>query len=358
MSSQTISSYGTVLHNSGLGWLHTEGRWIKNAFGQTVRLTGCSWLDLVFMDRLAGTWPAVERCDKMAELRVNMVTIQVNMQAWREDYPGYRDTFDNIVNLLGERNIYVELVVAHDATPFTVWTNAEKLAAEIEKNTLIARTVDLVNHYKDNPTVAMIDILNEPAPPTDLGGHYYDWGEVYQIFYDYALACAQAINAANPNILIAVGSPGWCRIMSPLFRDNPLPVPNIVYVIHHYYNYDLDRNFAYALSYQAGNFTTAKEQLEAFLIQDQGFMMLDKGYPVIVNEHAGDWYSPNWNVEFEDEFKLYQKYDVGFQTMYWWKAGGYSPGGQKEYALLDENWRFPSPQGEIWTRYLAGLPTL
>lgn len=362
-SSKTILVYGTVLSHDGLGWLHTEGKLIKNAYGQTVCLTGVSWVELGWRDTLVDSID--HRADMMAHYGANLVHISIRRNSWLNKQ-SYRDYIDSCVAALRDKGIYVLLDM--------MFGDGETQDYKVElitthRDSYIAELQNIIDHYKNEPAVIIFDPMNEPPG----GGHPpgTSWEQAYQRYYDFIVEASRAIHQINPNILIEVDSPGWCTKLNPLYPGELINEPNLVYSVHEYLQHEIKRyeagpyypydGYDFANSYREGNYTLAKQQMEEFYLTYRGFGS-DFPYPIIVDEIGcafNDYLGTGVSVEAcrlqgIDIYELCSKYKVSF--IGWpWRAN--NPEGTSGHGLTLGDYESLSPQGEIWVQYLLRLPT-
>lgn len=387
-----------------LSWLHTDGRYIKNSQGQIINLTGLNFEALgnpisAYETDWKGTiyWrygdPSVPRQEqpkevvtpylvpKWREYGVNSIRLWLNWYVWRGIYenrtagnwPEYIPQIDLLIDECSKQGIYVILDFhQYSGYEFTGVYNTP----ETFKQEWIAWLVEVVDRYKDNPTVVGIDIINESQ-----AAH---WGSV-EAYYSAMLEAAQAVHNANPNILIIIETgiqqhPRWSRFDQYLI-DNPIhaQVPNVVYSFHRYYFQEyIYRSYAYPTpsgpmfppeldfpaSYKNGNYTLAKQQMEQVWYNEL-FYVLDKGYPLWYGEFGfGGGYvrglvgevEPAWDTVLNDVLQLCNKYGVG------WSYYGWSWGEEYRYGMLarDANYDFLTvylqPKADIIKQNMALPP--
>jgi hypothetical protein len=201
-----------------------------------------------------------------------------------------------------------------------------------------------------------ITIWNEPPwPPFNA-----------TIWHQWAIRGAQAVNAANPNLLIIVsaGLPNQGGI-DPYWASTPIPFPNVVYDYHdyfwHYYYYSSLINPIWGsppdfiLSYQAGNYTLAKQQMETsfydrywkyggeynMCIVNEEFGFAEGNNPSLNSTDMG--YDPGFPQCAIDYFALLNEYSISWNCYDWW-VGGYG---------LTGDWITLNSVGQIWSQYLS-----
>ena len=108
-----------------------------------------------------------------------------------------------------------------------------------------------VARYENNPTVCMINIMNEPCQ-TQANDSY-----LFSIWRNAANLAVNSIQAINPNILIGVYGMSWGKTMTDWVAQ-PLLENNIVYCYDIHLAYDVGWE-AYANDYMAGNYALQKQ---------------------------------------------------------------------------------------------------
>jgi hypothetical protein len=288
----------------------------------------------------------------MAELGVTWVRICITYTFWSDPTFGndYKSLIDNFVNEFTSRGIYCIISPMGD-----------EFANDVPNNPTpwLNFLTELANRYKNNPGMCGISIWNEP-PFTDVA---------LDVWRQWAILGAQAVNAANPNLLIIVsaGLPNEGGI-DPYWASNPLPVPNVVYDYHnypwHYWYYSHYGNGQewrqnlppdFQLSYAAGNYTLAKQQMEAFFypphfkyavehnmcIMNEEFGFAEGNNPNVLPGETG--YDPGFPQCAIDYFDLLNKYSISWNYYCWWVGG---------YGLTSDGVNL-NIVGQIWSQYLG-----
>jgi hypothetical protein len=282
---------------------------------------------------------------RMAELGVPWVRICVVWTFWSDPAFGneYKNLIDSYVNEFTSRGVYC-----------MVGCMGGEFASDVPSNPTpwLNFLTELANRYRSNPGMCGIYIWNEP--PTSGPFTMSTWRQ-------WALLGVQAVNAVNPNLLIVVSADlpyasGILWGIDPYYLSNPIPYPNIVYYYHdyfwhYYYYYKTDPGAAFVLTYQAGNYTLAKQQME------KSFYDRYWKYPVehnmcIMNEEFGfganldptdRGYEPGWPQCQIDYMDLHEKYQIPWNQYDWWVGG---------YALTTDGFNL-HPVGQIWSQYLG-----
>ena len=317
--------------------LHTEGRRIKNAFGETVQLRGCARSHLLKMA------DPVNEAIRLRNLGVSWLRLFVHYETWIDPVGGgvYQALVDQYVSSFTQRGIYVSIV-----------NMSNYFMNDVDSTGWIAFIMELVNRYKDNPRMYGIAIWNEP-PLGILGiNRWYSW----------VVQAAEAINAVNSNLLILVNSglPNRKGIDTH-WVDNPVSVPNVVYYFHDYfwqhfyYNTPIIDDFA--LKYNEGDFETAKILMEEqyynrffkYAVENDMCIVHDEfGFNGGLNPaNKGYGNEPGWSQCQIDYMDMLEKYEIPWNQYSWWVKT------EQNYGLAEESDYYTlSPVGEIWARYL------
>ena len=338
-----ISSQGIINGNKSLGWLHTDGRYIKDKYGRILNFTGTteaqtSWRYDTHEDWNHGSDP-IPMAERMAELGVTWVRICINHEFWIDPSIGasYRDLIDRYVQKFTARNVYsIVGLMSHDLKD--------------DQANWLSFLNELANRYKANPGMCGIFIFNEPPRPPFTDDTWHQW----------AVLGAEAVHNANPNLLIVVEVGLSNREgIDPYWLSNPISVPNVVYAYHDYFwqHYYYDKH-DFALSYEAGNYALAKQQMEDYFydrfwkyavehnmcIMNEEFGFADGQGPNLTPGDMG--YTPGAPQSIHDYFELHNKYGIPW-CCYAWHMGGYS---------LTDDGVILNLVGEIWVQYLMRTP--
>jgi hypothetical protein len=337
-TSQKIALSGVISNPSQLSWLHTEGSNIKDEIGNNITLRGCAWQDLCYRKTLENNLQS--RITQMQENKVNSVRLCLNPIYWND--PLYVTLVDSIIEKLGENSIYVIIDFHIGAYNASLWDNNAKIDAIENPEWWIAWFENVTTRYLNQPQVALYHLFNEP--PT--AGQGYSLNQLQELWHSVALTAVQDIHQINPKVIVIVESVNTASRI--LFIDNPLPEPNVVYAFHRYYYFD--RGFEdYAISYEQGNFVTARLQMET-LFNQIAFSMQETGHPVMLLEFGASADDPNWDAQIVDLYHLLDKYNVSWnQWCYYPIKSGYSG---PFFCLLESNWSTLSPTGELWRAQL------
>jgi len=317
-------------------WLHTDGRWIKDANGNIVRFLGVGRLDLnIYYDDAHAPWgpQAVIRdieteanYDLLSSTGANLVRLGLSRGAVLEN-PEVLPLMDQILAWCKERNIRV-------AFDLMRWTrNSPSNRPLIEWNEIVSPNppqawIDfftmLAKRYVDEPTVCMFNLLNEPAFGKAVT---LTTEEAISILNDRVTQVARAIHEVNPNLLISVDIPGFdLRKWEINGVEYWIDEPNIVYAFHHYYKSQLEYcQPQWTKDYRDGKFDTAKQLYEQWMIERYFWVAEEKNLPVWMKE-SGCLYNetrcPNSLKQMWDEYQILGNHSIGFAQWVWhgeWK---------------------------------------
>jgi hypothetical protein len=310
--------------------LHTDGRWIKDANGNIVRLEGAavfwrfmyastyySYNPLAYTDEINET-----SMDTFKASGANFIRLTVNGWTWYvKKAPNYIAAVDTVVSWAQARGI---MIVLDNHGWYDVDTSSNYFSSKVQEITQLTQwenfMVALAQRYKNNPTVIGFDMLNEPPAATASDWAGYTSQQAWGNWTTNVLTVVRAIHAVDPNYLCFVeplGSSGSNDDMA-YFQTNPLQEPNIVYDAHEYMGWDYPYA-QYAIDYANGNFASAKQEMTA-TYYERFIDMMDSNLPVI-NMEIGVYRSttmyvgpgdPNWNVWMNDVLTLYDSYGVSF----------------------------------------------
>ena len=410
-SAQVISSQGIVKGNRSLGWLHTDGRYIKNEDGQIVNLRGAAveepnygmfgvskyWglADGTFLDGPSlDTYGDMGRCfDWLKSCGVNCVRLVVNYLTWKgivdpdnprtpEQAQQYKEAVDTIIRELTTRGIYVYI----DHRGVHVYESPAGWVDFVDNqlNDYWMFLQEVAQRYKDNPGVMGIQLMNEPRDSFNDYPYYGYW-------WDFCLETARKIHAVNPNLLVLVASTNRTvngvqldaqmadagyKVVSDQFVLNPLPEPNILYVFHNHFNMREEwangADMEFWRNYAAGNNTLAKQQYEDFLYKIAFRASEEYNLPIMNCEFNVKHYNYvtleecpyDYRVVTRDLLELMNKYGCHWT---WWTWGASLPGYPWDldpdtnllvYPAEENNPGYPyvcnklSYLGEIWKVYL------
>lgn len=342
-TSETISSSGRI--NIELSRLHTDGRWVRDAAGNIVRLKGaavfwrfmyCSsyhdYDPLLYGDEINET-----SMDLFASTSANFIRLTVNGYIWHIlKAPKYIAAVDTVIQWSKARGIMVVLDNHGWYDPITDTSYHEAEYIDEWQNFMVA----LAQRYKAEGAVIGFDLWNEPQGDID-----------QETYYSMLPSVISAIQAVDPSYLCFVEPWGSCAEGNDMqyFIDNPLPFNNVVYCAHNYYAWDYPW-FDYAINYGNGNFDIAKQQMEQTYYER--FIHMSQYRPVMNMEtgvYRDSSKNPNWDVWENDSLALYEKYGVGVS----WYPFDPDRSGSSLISILSSDRITMTHVGEIWAMHMA-----
>lgn len=157
----------------------------------------------------------------------NVVRIPVHPAAWRErGEKEYLKLLDQAVQWCTELKLYVIMD----------WHSIGNLYTELFQDPMYITTRketfefwrSIAKHYKDNPTVALYEIFNEPTSYRGELGKI-SWSKWREMNEEYIAV----IRAYNPKAIPLIAGFDWAYDLTPL-REEPVNVEGVAYVTHPY----------------------------------------------------------------------------------------------------------------------------
>jgi endoglucanase len=237
-----------MLRGVGLGnWMLPEGyMWRFGDEGDRPRKIEKIVSDLIGPDNAAKFWKEyrasyITQADiqRIAQLGFNSVRPALNARLLLSegDNPAYQDEgfklLDNLVKWCKQSGIYV-IIDMHAAPGGQTGQNIDDSANDqpelfmnpTNQDRLVALWVKIATRYKDEPTVAAYDLLNEPLPERTGASKKYK-SELEPLYK----RITQAIRAVDKKHMITVEGADWANdwsVFSTPFDDN------LVYQFHYY----------------------------------------------------------------------------------------------------------------------------
>jgi len=310
--------------------LHIIGKDFKDYKEKTVQLTGIGWAtpfldgDHIAPETYAGTLAAMTAIKATG---ANHVRLSINLPVkWANTvgYPNYRRNLDWCVQACTSLGLYIIFCFHHGSdkadafmsalledTSFnlgwTVWANSRK-----EWLTLVS---NIAYRYRNEPFVAGYQNWAEPAGLT----LYPTYQELFDKWRQFNIDNITTIQLASPYSITVVMCPGYYAHtwVDYLYHQNPIQKYNVAYGYQHYL-YDKSFNDWWK-SYEAGNFVSAKQQLETYLY-NLVFAINDIGRCTICSEFAFSRTStrqPNEEVVAKDFYDILKKYGNSWSQFSW-----------------------------------------
>jgi endoglucanase len=303
--------------------LHTEGRYIKDSFGNIVYLRGVSKMGLEYTRN--GFHLVESDYDLMKEMGVNVVRIPYTME-WIYN-PDYLGKIDCQIQWCKERSIYVILDMhrpnhrSQQSFPWneTAWINQWLFLAE---------------RYKEEPTVIGFDLFNEP--------HDVDWVK----WKNTAERAAKAIHKVNPNLLILIQGVGWGWDIAGA-QTNPVNETNIVYSPH-IYPYPLS-HMEWSYAYKKGDYERGYQLLRDYIKSNWEPILTNNIAPILVGEFGTPVFDEHNLRWMKDLLEIMHELEISYTC--WVFYGSDKP---RDCALLKPDWKTFQPQTKILIEYLKG----
>lgn len=255
--------------------LHTDGKLIKNAAGQTVDLRGISVSDLLTQPWFnGGVGEIARRLNTIyTVLDGHVITVMeayINVH-WKDGVnTGWSNTeFSDVVGAMDEMRDYCVahdiyfIIKADDNGDPTPYVTAEGGDPSILSDWFMF----WVNHYASVPNFVGIDIFNEPWWAT---GNQAKWRATVEYIYDI-------IYAADPTLLVLCSSFPFTSISSD-FINNPIG-PQAVLAFDDYWKHCVEGRSAYA----SNDFAAGLVAMES-LFGPAGFNAYQNNVPVFMCE--------------------------------------------------------------------------
>lgn len=361
-----------------MSYLHTDGKWLRDSLGRTVKLRGVAKMCMEFSNyHEIPSYNITERDFENIKslLHSNVIRIDLALSLLFPTFDvsapdsTYLSHMDNIVKWCGERGMRVIFDLHGYYTqmefPADFWTQPawERTGiAQPYRDQIRDFWIFIANRYDGNRIVVGFDLLNEPwnCVPAEDRPFPDEWKLQIEEWID-------AIVAVNPRLLFFVENAGhqaWGSNDWRWLETAPVNRSNVVYSPH-FYPQNLDGSWSdyswmgvtgsdFAQDYAAGNYEQAKIKLREFL---------KVAFPVDRPVYVGEFAAPILTVSdpaglqyLEDFLSIMD--EPGFNHInytYWAWVAGSSP----TYALVDHDWVTMYPQGHILAEYLlAPEPSL
>ena len=205
--------------------ISVSGNHFVNAEGDSIVFRGLCCADPI---KLVGDSMWNERYfDEMADWGANIVRFAIhpswlNQIGWEKAFEAY----DQGVEWARERNMYVIMD----------WHSIGNLREEKYTNDMYITTLDetirfwqtTARRYKDNPTVAIYELYNEPTTQQPGLGEcsWSQWREIQEQIID-------SIRVIQPEAVCICAGFNWAYDLTPVATD-PIQRPNVGYVSHPY----------------------------------------------------------------------------------------------------------------------------
>lgn len=358
--------------------LHTDGRYIKDAYGRILNLRGTSLVEPTSCRKGVGShWGQEDGSirdlpgylphsfDLLKECGVNIIRLAVSPFSWMGvDRPlvdvncvGDRLGDARYVQTTEEYRQNLDLLISElEARGIRCWIDCHSVGV-IEPawwqdfvDNYLAVYHDFLRlisqRYIDRPAVVGIQTMNEPR-------RFYNDYPYTGYWWDFCLETSRIIHSINPNLLVLVSgtepvfdgelnpyhstySDWGCKGIPDQFTLNPLPEPNIVYAFNqHYGRYYYPEGYPttpdFVTSYQNQDYELARQQFEAFLYKTKFRAPVEYNMPIMNCEFSIRAYGKDAVsgvlteqpydplIVARDYMELMNKYGCGWT---WWPWGG------------------------------------
>lgn len=209
------------------GWLSVNSTNLQNEKKQNIQLTGLSSHGIQWYSDII-TYNNLKQLKN--DWGINIFRVAMYSEAYISNPEELKQKLINIVDYCIDLDMYViiDWHILNDSNPNTYYEQSNTFFNELSKK------------YESTPNV-IYEICNEP------NGNVVTWDDEIK---PYAEKIINTIRTNNPNSLIIVGTPDWCKKLKPV-ADNPLDYDNIAYSCHFYsgsHGKDLQNDIDYALN--------------------------------------------------------------------------------------------------------------
>jgi len=295
-----------------------------------------------FFKRMADYFFAEADVAYIASLGANVIRIPLNYREFEDDEAPFVykkaafDRLDEAIEWCEKHQVYAILDV-HAAAGWqnNHWhSDNERGACMLWRHPhfqerLIRFWEALATHYKDNPTVAGYEILNEPNTanpdgehPFDFYGNYKpDWPRINDLYQ----RAVEAIRKIDPKHIIFLEGDNYGRCFSGLtapFADN------LVYSSHNYVMPGFGPG-EYPGYYDSptGKVYWDKNKQRSELLNHEGMKFCEKHQvPLLIGEFGSQYHGPEADVPYrlasmKDQLEVYNEFGVNWTTWTFKDAG-------------------------------------
>ncbi|XP_004504189.1 glycosyl hydrolase 5 family protein-like [Cicer arietinum] len=363
---------------SGVFPLKTSSRWIVNQNGVRVKLACVNWvshLDAVVAEGLSKkpvdaisniiksmgfncvrlTWPI----HLLTNQSLSSLTVRQSFQnhglldtiaGFQSNNPSIIDlsliqAFQAVVKSLGDNNVMV-ILDNHVTQPGWCCTNTDGNGffgdQYFDPSLWITGLTKMATLFNGVPTVVAMSLRNElRGPKQDVN----NW-------YRYMVQGAEAVHAANPNVLVILSGLNFDTDLS-FIRNRAVSLTfneKLVYEAHHY-------GFTDGRDWVSKNPNEVCGKVTRYMKKLSGYLV-DQGWPLIMSEFGGDLRGTNVNDNrFLNCFIAYAA-DQDLDWALWTLAGSYYInqgvfGVEEVYGILNSDWT--KPRNPTFLQRLASL---
>ncbi|MCW3986023.1 MAG: glycoside hydrolase family 5 protein [Candidatus Bathyarchaeota archaeon] len=357
-----------VMRSSGaiatISSLHTEGRYIKDIFNNTVILRGINHAG--FTDSPGGWWTTLdgwypdeirEHVASMKEWGVNTVRFHTNIEWWIEDevtfrgvyYPSYRQNIKDTIEIFSEAGIYVifegySVLEYNPQThmPFPPYLSPEEETIIPSQQAFVDWWVSVATELKDYPNV-IFELWNEPVGDAT----------AKEAWFDVVERCITAIREVTDKIIIVQwGYGSWVNISVPestrgdisWVNDPRVQGTNILYSTHIYEDSVHRSEPEWQLCHTYDDLKAGFQyiQMEEMVTQWNKPLLIGEIGCVIDEGETG-------LARFNNSLTIFNEWELSYLA-WWWRPDG-------KYRLLDSRTtRSPNAAGDILIASIARVP--
>ncbi|OGV95557.1 hypothetical protein A2W24_06695 [Microgenomates group bacterium RBG_16_45_19] len=290
------------------GWLHTEGRLVKDSQGDVATLGGvnmfvCLQNEPEKFAQAKAMGAQVVRLMLWKNAIENPSGLAINDPCFGQGGVAAIDKAIEYASNAGLRVILEHQIWSYQLAPAPAnfWIDPVLQASWLDMWKL------LVARYKDNPTVIGVDLMNEPYSISILHGSVTpDPQGAWEAIAENAV---NELRPLNPNLLFMIE--GWGPRTNPSWRDLPfLQQPNTIYSDHIYYT---GRTYDWATAYQSGNFAQGRTLFQS-MVSDRYGRYLNAGVPVWIGEVGFLTTDPGWETQMRDELEILEGFRIDYSV--------------------------------------------
>lgn len=339
------SILGLGMLTTTMGWLHTDGRWIKDSEENTVTLRGVH----MYLRKQN------EEAKYIAAKAMGANCVRLAFVKYDIENPGANEEDNDKRGLVA---MDAAIGWAHDAGLMVIldqqlWSDAVGVypapSTFLEDTDLqdewLAMWQTIVARYVSDPTVIGIDLMNEPncIEGVDVEDHHL-WEPI-------AETAVTALKLINPNLLFCVA--GWGTLLIPGFDDvDFLQTSNVVYTEHIYYDTSEGLPLpewaqAWRKAYSTGDLSGGLSAFTDYL-DDRFTVFTDQDIPVWIGEIGFLTTDPYWQTQMEDELTLLDQLGLSY-TLFCYGVHGWA----LPFDIVDEDYVLTTI-GTLYSDFIQG----
>ncbi|KAG5521998.1 hypothetical protein RHGRI_034271 [Rhododendron griersonianum] len=344
--------------------LSTDSRWIVDETGRRVKLACVNWashLEAVVAEGLSKqpvdliskqigsmgfncvrlTWPLfLATNESLANLTVRKSFTRLGLiesvAGFQANNPSLIDlslinAYQTVVSSLANNNVMV-IIDNHISKPGWCCSNDDGSGffgdQYFNPDLWIRGLTRMATMFKDTPNVVGMSLRNELRGNKS---NVDDW-------YRYMQKGAEAVHAANPNVLIILSGLSYAKDLSFLLQRpvNLTFAGKLVFEVHWY-------SFSDAYAWGTGNPNQVCAQIVGNLMRRAGFVVDQLGYPLFVSEFGVDQRGVSVNDNRYLDCFMGVAAEMDWEWALWTLAGSYylregGIGSDETYGILNWNW--------------------